>query len=186
MTNCDSIPTRLSLQLDGQLSAAESVNLEADLRECPQYVLLAQTLAQLDLMFRSAPILAPERDLTRDVLLRIEQRREQRLLGLTFLIGAVVSLIPTLILGAAMILGFVVATQPGVANEFIAGLTRWLGQVAALFFTLGSVRDQLLTPWLLPALAAAASLALLGGAVLWARRVVSPVVHLTEPHAGRT
>ncbi len=175
MANCDSIPTRLSLQLDRQLSAAESTALEADLQDCPQYVLLAQTMAQIDFMFRSTPLYSPSRDLTRDVLAAIEHRRDQRLLGLTFLVGSLVSLVPTVLLGVLLAFGFFVTSQPGAAQELIAGLTRWLGQVYALFFTLGSIRDQLLSPWLLPALAAAVSITLLGLTVLWARRATPAV-----------
>ncbi|MBX7237373.1 MAG: zf-HC2 domain-containing protein [Caldilineales bacterium] len=177
MSTCDSIPTRLSLRLDGQLSAAENAELEDDLRRCPHYLPLAQTLTQLDLMFRSEPLLPPARDLTGAVIARIEQRREQRLLGLTFLLGAVISLIPTLLVAAALLFGFVVSTQPGLATEFIAGLARWLGQVAALFETLATVRNQLFSPWFLPALAAAASLGLLGATALWARRF-TPALNL--------
>jgi hypothetical protein len=101
---------------------------------------------------------------------RIEQRREQRLLGLTFLLGAAISLIPTLLAAAALLFGFVVSTQPDLATQTLADLTRWLGQIAALIETLAAVRDQLFSPWFLPALAAAASLGLLGVTALWARR----------------
>lgn len=175
MSNCDSIPTRLSLQLDGQLSAAETASLEADLRDCPQHLSLAQTLAQLDLMFRSTPLLAPGRDLTHDVLARIEQHRDQRVLGLTFLAGAIISLIPTLLLALALVFGVTVVTQPGALQTAIAGFTRWLGHLDALIYTLGSVRDQWLSPWLLPALAAAASICLLGATIFWARRLTPAI-----------
>lgn len=175
MAHCDSIPARLSLRLDDQLSASENASLEADLRDCPQYTLLAVTLAQLDLMFRATPLVSPDRDLTGQVMARIEQRREQRLLGLTFLAGAILSLIPTVLLALALAFGFNLATRPGSAHAFIAGLTRWLGQVYALWFTLGNIRDHVLSPWLLPALAAAVSVSLLGATVLWARRLTPAI-----------
>lgn len=181
MTDCDSIPTRLSLQLDRQLSDPESAGLEADLRDCPQYVLLAQTMAQIDFMFRSSPLLAPSRDLTRGVLEAIEQRRDQRLLGLTFLVGSLVSLVPTVLFAILLMFGFAVVAQPGAAQQLIAGVTRWLGEVYALFFTLDTIGDRLLSPWLLPALAAAASVTLLGATVLWARRITPA----TEVHQAR-
>ena len=170
MADCESIPTRLSLRLDRQLSAEENAQLEADLQRYPEHVALAQTLAHIDLLFRSAPLLAPSRDLTRAVLTHIEQRRDQRVLGLTFLLGSLLSLGPTLLLGLALLLGLGVIAQPSLIQSAVRVIVAFVNQLLAVTLTVGIIQETL-GPWLFPGLAAAFGLLLLSITVFWARRV---------------
>ncbi len=175
MADCESIPTRLSLRLDRQLSADENAQLDADLQRCPDHIALAQTLTHIDLLFRSAPHLAPPRDLTRVVLARIEQRRDQRILGLTFLLGSLLSLGPTLLLGLALLLGLGVIAQPSLIQSAVRVIIAFVNQLLAVSLTVGIVQETL-GPWLFPGLAAAFGLLLLSITTFLARRV-APIPH---------
>ena len=175
MNDCDTISGRLSMDLDHLLSPAESAELEADLARCPTYGPLAQAMRDTDRMLRAESMLAPRRDLWHDIVAQIElsqQRRDQRLVGITFVLGGFLSLWPLVVLGAFLVLAVLVAVQPGLASGFVDFIVDSLGQLYALTLAFGAVQKAV-GAWVLPLLAAMASLFLLTLSIVWAQRLTA-------------
>lgn len=175
MNDCDTIPGRVSMDLDRLLSPAESAKLEADLERCPAYGPLAQAMRDTDRMLRAESMLAPRRDLWHDIMAQIElsqQRRDQRLVGITFVLGGFLSLWPLVVVGALLLLAVSVVLQPSLATGFVDFIIDLLGQLYTLALALGAVR-RAVGPWVLPLIAATASLILLTVSIVWAQRLTA-------------
>ncbi len=175
MNDCDTIPGRLSMDLDHLLSPAESAKLEADLESCPTFGPLAQTMRDTDRMLRAESMVAPRRDLWHDIMAQIElkqQRRDQRLVGITFVLGGLLSLWPLVITGALLLLAVLIAVQPGLASGFVDFIVDSLSKLYTLTLALGAVQ-KVVGAWVFPLLAAMSSLVLLTVSIIWAQRLTS-------------
>ncbi len=175
MNDCDSIPGRLSLDLDHLLTSDESAQLEDDLARCQTYAPLAQAMREADRMLRGVPLLAPRTDLWRDIMSQIElsqQRRDQRLVGITFVLGGLLSLWPLVLVGLMTMLAVFVAVQPGVAGAAVSLLVSFLRQILTLVLAFGAVQ-RVIGVWVFPLFAAVASLGLLTVSIIWAQRLTT-------------
>lgn len=172
MNDCDSITGRLSMDLDHLLSPAESARLEADLERCPNQAPVALAMRESDRMLRSEAMVAPRRDLWHDIMAQIElsqQRKDQRLVGITFVLGGFLSLWPLVVVGTLVLLAVLMALQPGLADGLVDFVIDSAGRLYGLSLALGAVQ-RVIGAWVLPLFAATASLVLLTLSVVWAQR----------------
>jgi len=177
--DCDSLLGQLSLCLDNLLPKEECLEVHAELAQCPTCKAFHQAMLETDQALRVAPMQAPQKDMTPQVMALIAQRetRQRRALGFTLVLSGAMSIVPTLIVLLGLIIGLWTSTNPGILQSGIDITISIVHTFAALFLAFGNVQNAF-SPWLLPTFAALTSLLILSLTVVWARRVTpaaSPV-----------
>lgn len=171
MSPCPMMSEQLSRQLDNRLSAGELATLEAHLAECPLCRHLAARLHEVDRLFRTAPMVAPPRDLTVTILDALAPSREQRLLGLTLAAAGLLAAAPSLLLVAGILTIALWFVQPDVVWQGMALLVEGIGQFSALILA-GRLVLDLGGPWFVSGLSAAFGIGALALTYVWGERVM--------------
>jgi predicted anti-sigma-YlaC factor YlaD len=159
----------IALRLDNRLPAEQMAVLEAHLAVCPSCRRLAEGMARLDRLLRTTPMATPTRDLTPAILKAIAPHREQRFLGLTFVMAALLASVPSLLLVAGMVAVVLGWGRPDVLAEVFSLLMTGLTQFYALL-RVTSIVLNLFDPWVLSGVSAAFGLAALGLTLFWGHR----------------
>lgn len=179
MHDCDTLLSRVSLDLDGRLEPAERKQLALELAGCPECRARVQAMRAADAALRKSPLLVPRFDFSATVLQQIAQQQlhDRRLLGVTLLVGGALSLGPSLLVGLGLVLALLAALQPailqGVIGVFVAGLSA----LQAFLVTFTTLQD-VLGVWILPSLAALVGVVLLVLTLFWAGRISMPPRYL--------
>lgn len=180
MVPCPIPSEQLSLRLDKRLPADEAAALEAHLAGCPHCRRLAARLEAVDRLLLAAPMAMPQRDLTAAILRAVTPQREQRLLGLTLALAALLAATPSLLLVAGIVtvaLGF---GRADVLYQGIALVVKGTNQVYALITAVRIVL-AFFDPWMLAGLGAALGSMVLGLTLLWGQRHMRPAFYAI-PH----
>jgi predicted anti-sigma-YlaC factor YlaD len=171
---------QLSRRLDNRLSAGELAALEAHLAECPPCRRLAARLEEVDRLFRTAPPVAPPRDLTATILQAIASPREQHVLGLTLAVAGLLAATPSLLLVAGILTIAFWFVQPDVVFRGITFLMEGIGQFYA-FIMVGRLLLDLSGPWVVSGLSAAFGIGAFGLTYGWGQRVMRSATRSVPP-----
>ena len=176
----EAILNRLSHMLDHSLPSLERVSLAADIDRYPQQRPLFDAMIKVDSVLRAAPMLAPRHDLTHSIVQRLESHhhRDRRVLGLTMFLGGSLSLVPSLLVAAVLVLGVFSLLSPEGVRIGVNFFSNVVSTVYAFIHALGTLQD-VLTPWGLPLLAAMFGTLLLTVTLLWATRITL-IPHVAE------
>ncbi|MCO6449776.1 MAG: hypothetical protein J5I90_03200 [Caldilineales bacterium] len=172
MNDFDSILTRISLQLDGQLSTTERQRLNDDIDTHPQAAHMVDAFKQVDAMLRHAHHAVPLHDLSAMVMARIdaEQRSPRGLIGFVLLIAGTLSIWPTLLVAGAVFLVVSALLRPETWATISELLVNGLNAIYAAILALGTVQGMI-GFWVLPVMAAALGIAILTLTMGWAKRM---------------
>lgn len=171
MNDFDSILTRLSLQLDDQLTSSERQRLDADMAAHPETAAMTTAFRQVDGMLRYAPHVAPLHDLSALIMARIEKdkRVPRSLIGAMVVLAGTLSLWPALVVGTTLFLIISTLLRPGTWRFVAESLVSALNALYAMSLTWSTVNGAL-APWVLPLAAATIGLAALTLTLNWAKR----------------
>ncbi len=153
MSNCEQQLQQLFLALDRHPATEHAALRRRWLAQHPQCASLAQTWLLMDERLRAAPLQpAPDALAIEIVQAVLEQRRHDRrvLAGLT-VVGGVMSLLPTLLLSLALLIGIGLLINPAIAAPIIGFLLASMRGVFILLSLLTTLAHTL-SPWLLPLL----------------------------------
>lgn len=180
MVPCPIPSEQLSLRLDRRLPADEAAALEAHLAGCPHCRHLAARLEAVDRLLRGAPMAMPQRDLTAAILRAVAPQREQRLLGLTLALAALLAASPSLLLVAGIV---TVALGVGRSDILYQGIALVVESINQFYALVAAVRIILafFDPWVIAGLSAVLGIALLGLTLLWGQRSMRPALYAI-PH----
>lgn len=184
MVPCPLPSEQLSLRLDKRLPAEEAAAVEAHLAVCPHCRRLAARLETIDFLLRGAPMAMPQRDLTAAILRAVAPQREQRLLGLTLALAALLAAAPSLLLVAGIVavaLGF---GRSDILYQGIALVVESIGQFYALVAVVRIIL-AFFDPWMIAGLSAVLGSVVLGLTLLWGQRNMRPAFYaLLQPPAS--
>lgn len=172
MHDCDSTLSLLSLCLDGLLPGDECHALQKEIATCPTCQQIYQTMLEADVALRAAPTLKPTHDLTPAIMARVRQQsvREKRMVGLSLVVGGMMSLVPTLLVLFGIAVALVTATNPGILQNGVDVIISFVSLLRVLLVAI-DMFTSILAPWILPAIAAIISVLFLLLTVGWARRL---------------
>lgn len=176
MSLCPIPSEQLSLRLDKRLSADEAAALEAHLAVCPQCRRLAARLDAVDHLLRAAPMATPQRDLVAAVLRGVAPQREQRILGLTLTLAALLAAAPSLLLAAGIVMVALWFGQSEALYRGMALVVEGIGQFYALVTAVRIVL-ALFDPWTIAGLSATFGVMALALTLVWGQRSIRPATH---------
>ena len=163
----------MSLALDGMLSAADEQRLDQHLLACPSCQAAWTRWQRIGHILTVEPFAGPPQGfaLAVDHALQRDETRQERMLASLVLAGGTGAVLALAALGAVLTTALWMAISPAARTQLVETLG-FVGQFASLVFqNLMPVRDAVMTllpsPWVLPALALALTIAL----AVWVRLV---------------